>query len=215
MTESNVLGWVGALPVPQVIYSLNAFLLGAQSVNPDITLKLVWVNAWVDPGKEKDAVDTLASQGADVISGSPNTPVQAKRAKEKGIWAIGNTGDFAEYVGDTQLASFELDWSPAHIEATRAVLNGTWEPTGRWRGLGTSGLINMASHSSKLPASVVEEMDSAKQAIIKGDLKPFKGPLKDADGKLRVEAGTTIPDDKLRGMDWLVEGVEGSLPDQA
>src|SRR6185369_15326092 len=98
MTKSNVLGWVGAFPVPQVIYSLNAFMLGARSVNPNATLKIVWVNAWVDPGKEKDGVAALIAQGADVISGSPNTPVQGLAAEEKGIWSIGSTGDFSTYV---------------------------------------------------------------------------------------------------------------------
>ena len=103
MTKSNILGWVGAFPVPQVIYSLNAFMLGARSVNPNATLRVVWVNAWVDPGKEKDGVAALVAQGADVISGSPNTPVQGLAAEEKGVWAIGSTGDFSAYVKKGQL----------------------------------------------------------------------------------------------------------------
>jgi len=212
MTKSNILGWVGAFPVPQVLYSLNAFLLGAQSVNPDVTLKLVWVNAWVDPAKEKDAVSTLVSQGADVISGSPNTPVQSKAARDEGVWSIGNTGDFSEFVYETQLASFELDWSPAHIEAAQAVLDGTWEPTGRWRGLGDGGFIRMSTRSPELPASVGEELDMAEAAIISGELKPFAGPITDQSGTVRIAEGMELSDDEIRGMNWLVAGVQGSVP---
>ena len=114
--------------MPQVIYSMNAFLLGARSVNPAATLKVVWANAWVDPAKEKDAVAALIAQGADVLSGSPNTPVQGLAAEEKGVWSIGSTGDFSTYVKKKQLASFELDWSAAHIDAAKAVLDGNWKP---------------------------------------------------------------------------------------
>lgn len=212
MSKSGVLGWVGAFPVPQVIYSLNAFLLGARSVNPDIELKVVWVNAWVDPAKERDAVSALVSQGADVISGSPNTPVQGEAARAEGVWSIGSTGDFSEFVQDTQLASFELDWSPAHIEAAQAVMEGSWEPTGRWRGLGEGGFIRMSTRSSELPASVADEMDAAEAAIVAGDLKPFAGPLRDQSGELRVAEGEELSDSEINSMTWLVEGVQGRVP---
>ncbi|MBH0236619.1 BMP family ABC transporter substrate-binding protein [Methylobrevis albus] len=212
MTKSNVLGWVGAFPVPQVVYSLNAFLLGARSVNPEATLKVVWANAWVDPGKEKDAVAALVAQGADVISGSPNTPVQGLAAEEKGVWSIGSTGDFSAYVKKAQLCSFELDWSAAHIEAAEGVINGTWAPTSRWRGLGPGGFVKMTTASPELPESVAAEMAAAEAAIIAGTLHPFAGPVKDQSGTVRFAAGATPGDDELKGMNWLVEGVQGTLP---
>jgi len=212
MTKSNVLGWVGAFPVPQVIYSLNAFLLGARSVNPDAVLKVVWANAWVDPAKEKDAVAALVAQGADVISGSPNTPVQGLAAEEKGVWSIGSTGDFSAYVKKAQLVSFELDWSAAHIEAARGVLAGTWEPTNRWRGLGEGGFVKMTTSSPDLPAEVAAEMAAAEAAIIAGTLNPFAGPIKDQAGVEKVAAGAVLPDAEIKGMTWLVDGVQGTLP---
>ncbi len=211
MTKSNILGWVGAFPVPQVTYSVNAFMLGARSVNPDAVVKIVWTNAWVDSAKEKDAVAALVAQGADVISGSPNTPVQGLAAEEKGVWAIGSTGDFSNYVKKAQLTSFVLDWSPAYLEAAKAVMEGTWEPKTRWRGLGESGFVKMATHSPELPESVLKEMQAAEQAIAAGKLHPFSGPINDQSGTQRVAAGSTIPDDDLRGMNWLVEGVQGQL----
>lgn len=212
MTKSNVLGWVGAFPVPQVIYSLNAFMLGAKSVNPDVQLKIVWVNDWVNPGKEKDAVATLVAQGADIISGSPNTPVQGLAAEEKGVWAIGSTGDFSAYVKKGQLVSFELDWSAAHIEATRAVLDGTWAPSARWRGLGEGGFVKMTTSSPDLPAEVAAEMAAAEAAIVDGSLQIFAGPLKDNTGAEKVAEGAVMSDDEVKGMNWLVEGVQGTLP---
>jgi simple sugar transport system substrate-binding protein len=198
--------------VPQVIYSLNAFMLGARSVNPNATLKIVWVNAWVDPGKEKDGVAALVAQGADVISGSPNTPVQGLAAEEKGVWAIGSTGDFSAYVKKGQLTSFELDWSAAHIEAARAVMAGDWKPSTRWRGLGPGGFVKMTTNNPDLPQNVVAEMKAAETAIVDGKLNPFKGPIKDQNGVQKVAANAVIPDAELKGMNWLVDGVQGKLP---
>jgi simple sugar transport system substrate-binding protein len=212
MTKSNILGWVGAFPVPQVIYSLNAFLLGARSVNPAATLKVVWANAWVDPAKEKDAVAALISQGADVLSGSPNSPVQGLAAEEKGVWSIGSTGDFSAYVKKKQLASFELDWSSAHINAVKAVLEGKWKPESQWLGLGKGGFVRMTTNNPDMPASVVAEMKAAEDDIVSGKLKPFTGPIKDQAGTQRVAAGGALSDADIKGMTWLVEGVQGTLP---
>jgi basic membrane protein A and related proteins len=212
MTKTNNLGWVGAFPVPQVIYSLNAFLLGARSVNPAATLKVVWANAWVDPAKEKDAVAALVAQGCDVLSGSPNSPVQGLAAEEKGVWSIGSTGDFSKYVKKKQLTSFELDWSSAHINAAKAVMDGTWKPEGQWKGLGEGGFVKMTTNNPELPASVAEEMKKAEADIISGKLKPFSGPFKDQAGTEKVTAGASLPDSDIRSMTWLVDGVQGTLP---
>ena len=128
------------------------------------------------------------------------------------MWAIGSTGDFSAYVKKGQLTSFELDWSAAHIEAAKAVMAGSWKPSNRWRGLGPGGFIKMTTNSPALPPNVVEEMKSAEAAIISGKLKPFTGPIKDQNGTQKVAAGATITDAELKGINWLVEGVQGKLP---
>lgn len=212
MTKSNVLGWVGAFPVPQVIYNLNGFVLGARSVNPNVVCKVVWANAWSDPAKEKDAVNALIAQGADILSGSPNTSVQGLAAEEKGVWSIGSTGDFSPYVKNKQLTSFVLDWAPAYIEAAQAVLDGKWKPESRWRGLGDGGFVKVTTHNPALPPEILAQMVDAEKAIIAGKLHPFAGPIKDQNGTQKVAAGSSLPDDALRGIDWLVEGVQGTLP---
>lgn len=209
MTKSNILGWVGAYPVPQVNYNLSGFVLGARSVNPDVVCKVVWVNAWDDPAKEKDAVNALVAQGADVISGSPNTPVQGLACEEKGVWSIGSTGDFSKYVKKAQLTSFELDWSPAYIESAKGVIEGNWKPSARWRGIGPDGFVKMTTQNPALPPELVKELQEAEAAIIAGKLHPFAGPIKDNKGNEKVAAGTVMSDEALKGIDWLVEGVQG------
>jgi simple sugar transport system substrate-binding protein len=212
MTKSNVVGWVGAFPVPQVVYNLGGFVLGARKVNPKVTCKLIWVNSWSDPPKEKDAVNALISQGVDVLSGSPNTPVQGLTAQEKGVWSIGMTIDASRYVKQKQLSSFVLDWSPAYIEAAQGVLDGNWKAESRWRGIGDGGFVKMTTQNTAIPADVLAFMRKEEAAIIAGKSHPFTGPIKDQDGKLRVAAGKFMPDDELRGINWLVEGIQGSLP---
>jgi basic membrane protein A and related proteins len=212
MTKTNVLGWVGAFPVPQVVYNLNGFLLGARSVNPGVVCKVVWANSWSDPAKEKDAVNALVSQNADVISGSPNTPVQGLAAEEKGVWAIGSTGDFSAYVKHKQLSSFDLDWGPAYIEAARHTLAGDWKPTAQWRGLGPGGFVKMTTQNPALPKEVLDLITQKEKAIVEGKLHPFTGEIKDQSGKVRVAAGITLPDQELRSINWLAEGVQGTLP---
>lgn len=212
MTKSNILGWVGAFPVPQVIYNLNGFVLGARSVNPNAVCKVVWANAWSDPAKEKDAVNALVSQGADIISGSPNTPVQGLAAEEKGVWAIGSTGDFSKFVKNKQLTSFELDWTPAYLEAARGTLDDSWKAELLWRGLGPNGFVRMTTQNPALPEDVRALMAEKEKAIIAKTLHPFTGPIKDKSGHERLATGVAMPDEELRGIDWLVEGVQGQLP---
>jgi simple sugar transport system substrate-binding protein len=212
MTKSNIVGWVGAFPVPQVLYNLGGFMLGVRSVNPDVICKVIWVNAWSDPAKEKDAVNALISQGADIISGSPNTPVQGLAAEEKGVWSIGSTGDFSKFVTRKQLTSFELDWSSVYIEAAEAELNGTWKPMARWRGLGEGGFVKVTTHNPELPDDVRRLMADKEQGIATGKFHPFTGPINDRSGNQRVAAGAVIDENELRGIDWLVEGVQGTLP---
>jgi len=212
MTKSNVLGWVGAFPVPQVVWRLNGFLLGARSVNPKVTCKVIWINTWNDPAKEKDAVNALISQGADVLAGSPNTPVQGVTAEERGVWSVGNCSDFSKYVTKRQLTGDILDWSSAYVEAARDVMAGTWKSQSRWRGLGDGGYCKMAPYNSAIPADVLADVQAREKGIISGKLKVFAGPLKDRDGKQRVAAGAVLPEKEARSINWVVEGIEGAFP---
>jgi simple sugar transport system substrate-binding protein len=212
MTKSNVLGWVGAFPVPQVVWRMNGFVIGARSVNPKATCRVIWINTWNDPAKEKDAVNALISQGADVLAGSPNTPVQGVTAEERGAWSVGNCSDFSKYVTKRQLTGDILDWSSAYIEAARDVMAGTWKSQSRWRGLGEGGYCKMAPYNAAIPAEVIADVRAREKDIIAGKLQVFAGPLKDRDGKQRVAAGAVLPAKEARSIDWPVEGIEGAFP---
>ncbi len=212
MTKSNVLGWVGAFPVPQVVWRLNGFLIGARSVNPNVTCNVIWINTWNDPAKEKDAVNALISQGADVLAGSPNTPVQGIAAEERGAWSVGNCSDFSKYVTKRQLTGDILDWNSAYVEAARDVMAGTWKSQSRWRGLGEGGYCRMAPYNAAIPGDVVADVANREKEIVAGKLKVFAGPLKDRDGKQRVAAGAVLPDNEVRSISWVVDGVKGAFP---
>jgi simple sugar transport system substrate-binding protein len=212
MTKSNVLGWVGAFPVPQVVWRMNGFMLGARSVNPQATMKVVWINTWNDPAREKDAVNALISQGVDVVSGSPNTPVQGITAEERGVWSVGNCSDFSKFVTKRQLTGDLLIWDSAYIEAARNVLAGTWKSQSRWRGLGEGGYCRMAPYNPAIPAEVIADVTQREKDIVSGKLKIFAGPLKDREGKQRVAAGAVLPEKEARSMNWVVPGIEGSFP---
>ena len=212
MTKSNVLGWVGAFPVPQVVWRLNGFLMGARSVNPKVTCNVIWINTWNDPAKEKDAVNALISQGADVLAGSPNTPVQGLTAEERGVWTVGNCSDFSKYVAKKQLTGDILDWSSAYVEAARDVLAGTWKSQSRWRGLGQGGFCKMAPYATAIPGDVLAEVAAREKDLIAGKLRVFAGPITDRDGKQRVAAGAALADDEVRSMNWVVDGVKGAFP---
>jgi basic membrane protein A len=212
MTKSNVLGWVGAFPVPQVAWRMNGFMVGARSVNPKATMKVIWINSWNDPAKEKDAVNALISQGADVLSGSPNTPVQGITAEERGAWSVANCSDFSRFVPKRQLTGDLLVWDSAYVEAARDVMAGTWKSQSRWRGLGEGGYCRMAPYNAAIPAEVVSDVQQREKDIISGKLKVFAGPLKDRDGKQRVAVGAVLAENEARSMNWVVEGIEGAFP---
>jgi basic membrane protein A and related proteins len=212
MTKSNVLGWVGAFPVPQVVWRLNGFLLGARSVNPAVTCNVIWINTWNDPAKEKDAVNALISQGADVLAGSPNTPVQGITAEERGVWSVGNGSDFSKFVTKRQLTGDILDWSSAYVEAARDVMAGTWKSQSRWRGVGQGGFCKMAPYNTGIPANVLAEVAAREKDLISGKLKVFAGPISDRDGKQRAAAGAALADQEVRSMNWVVDGVKGAFP---
>lgn len=215
MTKSNVLGWVGAFPVPQVVWRLNGFLIGARSVNPQATCNVIWINSWNDPAKEKDAVNALISQGADVLAGSPNTPVQGIAAEARGAWSVGNGSDFSKFVTKGQLTGDILDWSSAYVEAARDVMAGTWKSQSRWRGVGEGGFCKMAPYNAAIPANVLAEVAQREKDLVSGKLKVFAGPLTDRDGKQRVAAGAELPDPEVRSINWVVDGVKGAFPKAA
>jgi len=210
MTKSNVVGYVGSFPIPEVVRGINAFLLGARSVNPKVTIKVVWVSTWYDPGKEADAAKALIDQGADIITQHTDSPAPLQVAENRGVYGFGQASDNIQFAPKAQLTAIIDNWDGYYVERAKAVLDGTWKSEDVWGGL-KDGMVSMAPYTN-MPADVAKLAAETEAAISSGKLHPFQGPIKDQEGNIKAEAGSVIDDGTLLGMNWYVEGVEGKLP---
>lgn len=211
MTKSNVIGYIGSFPIPEVVRGINATMQGLKSVNPDAKMKVVWVNTWYDPGKEGDAAKALIDQGVDVIMQHTDSPAPLQVAEQRGIYGFGQASDMKAFAPKAQLSAIIDDWSGYYINQVKAVMDGTWKSEDTWGGL-KSGMVKMAPFSDVVPKDVQAMATKTIAAIKDGTLHPFQGPLKNQAGELKAKAGEHLSDGVLLGMDWYVEGVDGQLP---
>ncbi len=211
MTKTNTIGYVASFPIPEVIRGINAVALAARSVNPDVTIKVVWVSSWFDPGKEADAAKTLIDQGVDIIMQHTDSPAPIQAAESRGVWAVGQASDMTAFGPKAHLTAIIDNWSPYYVARTKAVLDGNWESIDTWGGF-KSGMVQMAPYNSAIPADVVALAEKARKGIMDGSVHAFAGPIKDQSGKIVVPAGEVASDEMLLGMDFYVEGVEGKIP---
>jgi len=211
MTETNTIGYIASVPIPEVVRGVNAFTQGLRSVNPEATVKVIWVNSWYDPGKEREAAETLFAQGADVLTQHTDSPAPVQVAEEKGIYAFGQASDMVRFGPNAHLTAIVDNWRGYYVERTKAVLDGTWESTDTWGGL-ASGMVAMADYNPILDPEVVEAAETARKAIEAGELHPLAGPLRNQNGKVMIPEGEIPEDSALLSMDWFVEGVLGQVP---
>jgi len=211
VTKSNTIGYIGSFPIPEVVRGINSFTVALRKVNPEATVKVIWVNTWYDPGKEADAAKTLIDQGADVILQHTDSPAALQVAESRGVFAVGQASDMVKFAPEAQLTAIVDNWDGYYVERTKAVLDGTWKSSDTWGGL-DAGMVELAPFNSAIPEDVVAEARAAEKAIAAGTLHPFQGPIKAQDGTLKAEEGEVLSDEVLLGMDWYVEGVQGSLP---
>jgi basic membrane protein A and related proteins len=210
MSKSGVAGYIASFPIPEVVQGINAFELGARSVNPAFKLKVIWVNSWFDPGKEADAAKALVDQGVDIITQHTDTTAPMQVAEERGIHAFGQASDMSAAGPKAQLTAIVDTWGPYYIKRTQALLDGKWETTMSWDGL-KDGILTMAPYTN-MPDDV-KAMAMATEAKIKsGELKPFTGPINKQDGTPWLKAGESADDGALSGLNFYVEGVDDKLP---
>jgi simple sugar transport system substrate-binding protein len=209
MTKSNTLGVVASFPVPEVVRNVDAFTLGAQSVNPAIRTKVVWVNSWYDPSKERQAAEALIAQGADVLSQCTDSPATLQAAQEKGIYAFGWDSDMSKFAPKSHLTAGVNNWGDFYTQTALAVLAGTWKSTDIHGGL-QEGMVKMAPLNPIIPAAAVKAFEEKKAAIAQGKFHPFQGPIKDQAGAIKVAAGADMPLEQLLSLDFYVQGVEGT-----
>ena len=213
-SKTGVAGYVAGFPVPEVVQGVNAFTLGMRAANPAASVKLVWLNAWFDPAREREAALSLVGQGADVLSNHSGSPAVAQVAQDKGVLLLAYQSDMARFAPTVQLAAVTHHWGGYYTQQARAVLAGTWAPTPVWGGM-KDGLVQLSAINPALPAALKAELAQRTQALLDGRLKPFAAPLTDNSGRVRLAAGqaqTALDDGQIAGMDWLVQGVVGKLP---
>jgi basic membrane protein A and related proteins len=212
MTKTNTIGVVGSIPIPEVIRNINSFTLGAQSVNPKVKTKVVWVNEWFNPPKETEAAQSLMNGGADVLMQNTDSSAVLQTAEKAGKYAFGWDSDMTAYAPKAHLASSIINWAPYYIKATKDALEGNWKGgEASWWGV-KEGAIDIVSISDKVPAELKDKVEKVKAGLKDGSYVIWKGPIADNSGK-EVLAKDVAADDKfLGGVNFYVKGVEGKVP---
>jgi basic membrane protein A len=211
MTKSNTLGVVGSVPIPEVLRNINSFTMGAQSVNPKITTKVVWVNEWFSPPKETEAATALINGGADVLFQNTDSPAVLKTAQEKGKRAFGWDSDMTAYGPKAHLASAVINWGPYYIKATQEALDGKWATGRSWWGV-KEGAIDIVSVAEDVPADVKSKVETVKAGLKDGSFSIWKGPIMGQDDKELIAKDAVADDQFLSGVNFYVKGVEGKVP---
>jgi simple sugar transport system substrate-binding protein len=206
MSKTGTAGYIVSFPIPEVIMGINSFMLGAQSVNPNFKIKIVWVNSWFDPGKEGDAAKALFDQGADIITQHTDSPAPLQIAEERGLHGFGQAHDMSSFAPKAQLTAIEDNWGPYYVERVKAVLDGTWKSQASWEGLKEKMLL-MAPYAN-MPDDVAKMAQETEAKISADPLLPFEGKVYKQDGS---EAGK-IDDGVLLGMNWYVKGIDDKFP---
>ena len=211
MTKSNVIGVVASVPIPEVIRNINSFTMGAQSVNPKIKTKVVWVNEWFNPPKETEAATSLINAGADVLMQNTDSPAVLKTAEEKGKRAFGWDSDMTAYGPKAHLGSAVINWTPYYIKATKDALEGTWTTGSVWWGV-KEGAIDLVSIAEDVPAETKAKVEEIKAGLKDGSFSIWKGPLVDNTGKTVLKKDEIADDKFLSGVKFYVKGVDGKVP---
>ncbi len=211
VSKKGVLGYIASFPIPEVISGINATILGAQSINPNIKVKIIWVNTWFDPGKEADAAKALADQGADVIMQHTDSPAAMQIAAQRGIYAFGQDSDMIKFGPKAQLTAIIDNWAPYYLQRTNDVLASKWTSTDTWGGL-KSKLVVMAPYTN-MPDDVKALAEKTEAAITAGTLHPFKCPVVGQDGKaVECKGGTHLDDGQILSMNFYVKGIDDKFP---
>jgi basic membrane protein A and related proteins len=211
MTKTKTLGVVASIPIPEVIRNIDSFTLGAQSVNPDVKTKVVWVNKWFDPPKETEAAQALLDQGADVLMQNTDSSAVLQTAEKAGKMAFGWDSDMSKFGPHAHLASAIVNWAPYYKKAIKDALDGTWKVEQTWWGV-KEGAIDLVNISAQVPAAAKAKVEEVKKGLTDGSFSIWKGPLKDQTGKEVLKAGETGEVKMLLGINFYVKGVEGKLP---
>ena len=211
MSKKGVIGYIGSFPIPEVVSGINAMMLGAQSVRPDMKIKIIWVNTWFDPGKEADAAKALVDHGADIIAQHTDSPAAMQMAESRGIFAFGQDSDMSKFGPKAQLTAIINNWTPYYVERVKLALDKKWTTGDVWGGL-KSGLVKMAPYANA-PDDVKKLAADTETAIRDGKLHPFKCPVVAQDGStVECKGGTHLADEQILGMNFFIERIDDKVP---
>lgn len=213
-SKTGVAGFVAGFPIPEVLQGINAFALGMRSVNPRAQVRVIWLNNWFDPPRERDAAMTLFNQDVDVVAFQVASTAVMQAAQERGKMAIAFHSDMRKVAPDAQLLAVTHRWGKYYEQRANAVLNGSWKSQDFWGGV-KDGMVGVEGFGPKLSKAARDEVLMREQQMAKGQLAPFaagKQPVRDNQGVVRIPAGTSLTDLQILEMNWLAEGVVGKLP---
>ena len=212
MTESNIIGYIASFPIPEVIRGINSAFVHAQEVNPDVEFKIIWAYTWFDPAKEAEAANVLIEQGADVIlQHTDSTAPQAAAQAAGNVVTFGQASDMSEFAPFPRVSSIIDEWAPYYIARTQAVMDGTWESTDTWDGIGP-GMVGIGEITDAVPADVKASAEALVERLRTGEYHAFTGPINKQDGSVWLADGEVADDGTLAGMNFYVEGVTGEIP---
>lgn len=210
VSRSGSAGYVAGFPVPEVIQGINAFTLGMQAANPKAQVRVLWLNTWFDPAREREAALSLVNAGADVLTNHSGSPAVPQAAEEKGVHLLAYQSDMSRFAPKAQLAAVVSNWGGYYTQVAKSVMDKRWRPAPVWGGI-KDGMVELAALSPSLPKALREDVQAKQRAIAKGQLKPFGGRLVDQAGQVRQTQGA-LDDAAIGHMDWFVAGVVGTLP---
>ena len=211
MSKTGVIGYIGSFPIPEVVSGINATMLGAQSVRPDIKVKIIWVNTWYDPGKEAAAARALADQGADILTQHTDSAAATQFANERGIFSFGQDSDQIKFGPKAQLTAIVNNWTPYYADRVKLALDGKWTSSDFWGGL-DSKIVQMAPYTN-MPDEVKKMATDTEAAIAAKRLHPFKCPVLAQDGKpVECKGGANLDDGQILGMNFYIKGIDDKLP---
>jgi basic membrane protein A and related proteins len=211
--KNNLVGYVAAYPIPEVVRCINAFTLGAQSINPKVKVKVVWTNTWYDPAAEKAAAVSLINAGVGFITMNQDTPAAMQAAEEKGVFAISNDSDMRAMAPKAIITGQVANWGPYYTKVVKSVMNKTWKSSQYWGGL-ADGIVGLSPYGSMVTADVKTLVEKKKSILMKNDYAVFTGPIKDQSGQIKIKAGQKMTDQEMLSFDWFVQGIEGTIPKQ-
>ena len=217
MSKTKTIGVVASVPIPEVLRNINSFVLGAQSVDPTIKAKVVWVNEWFSPPKESEAATSLINGGVDVLYQNTNSPAVLKTAEERGVRAFGKDGDMSAFAPKAHLGSAVIDWTPYYAQVTKKMLDGQWQTGAFWWGV-KEGAIDLLKIADDVPQDIQDKVAKARAGLKDGSLAVWTGPVRDnsasnnGSGEQKLSAGQIGDEAFLKGINFFVKGIEGNVP---